>query len=124
MILAGNTTTGIESSYFIEDRRRIIAQANLRFINAAEQLGPLAVYIVEPGGSLRGLDPVSIVGTASTLLTPTPPGDYEMVLRDSDTSTRVAGRLPITLLGRRNYGILAVNAPGGSTADIVLFDDF
>jgi hypothetical protein len=52
------------------------------------------------------------------------PADLELTVRDADTSTIVAGPTPVTLAAGGLYGILALDSVGGSTVDIVLFDDF
>ena len=52
------------------------------------------------------------------------PGDYELILREFQTGAIVAGPLPLTIEARGIYEILAVNAPDGSTADVVLLDAY
>jgi hypothetical protein len=53
-----------------------------------------------------------------------PPGDYDLYARQFTTDEVVAGPIPVTLAGDGVYGVLAVNGPTRTTAEIVLLDDF
>ncbi len=108
-----------------EDDRRLANVAQLRFYHGAGQL-PILDFLVLPAD----VDPTT-AGSAAVLSPGTiglpanyPPGDYEVRLRQTGTTTFVAGPVPVTLTGGGIYGILATNGADAATATITLIDDF
>jgi hypothetical protein len=110
-----------------DDGRRFQREAKLRFFNAATQFSDTFVdFVIVPPGA----DPS--LYAPSTALTPPgasaslslPPGDHDIWLRRTNTTTYLSGPTTITVAAGGIYSILAVNGPDTATANLVLFDDF
>ena len=124
-LFTGNTTDGITAQIVFEDRRSILDLGGIRLFNGAGILGTLAVYILREQDDYLTSAPAAIMpapGFSDRL--PIPPGTYDVLVYDPVTATVVAGPTPITIEGGGVYGILVTDSAAGSTADIVLFDDF
>jgi hypothetical protein len=109
-----------------DDRRRLHGIARIRFFSAALQFTDTLEFVLADPGA----DPVGFFGDAA-LVAPSfsgyslvPPGDYDLYARQFTTDEVVAGPIPVTLAGDGVYGVLAVNGPTSTTAEIVLLDDF
>lgn len=107
-----------------DDGRRLINEAKIRFMNAATQFLALDLLVLDPGADpnfFQG-DAILAVPGASDYV-PRAPGEYDLYLRQSATTTIVAGPTRLNLSAGGIYGILAVNGPDTATASVVLFDD-
>jgi hypothetical protein len=124
--LIGNTFDGgIAARIIDEDKRSIRGQATVSVLNDAGLFEAVAVYIEPPGTDVTNLPPpIALAPLGFVPREPLIPGDYEITVENPLTDTILAGPVPITVDEGGVYGILLVNGAGGSTVDIVLFDDF
>jgi hypothetical protein len=109
-----------------DDNRRIHGVAKVRFFNFATQFTDTIEYVL----ATRGEPPTAFFAEAG-LIAPSfsaysllETGDYDLYLRLLATDETIAGPIPITLAGHGLYGVLAVNGPNNTTADVFLIDDF
>lgn len=108
-----------------DEGRRFTDRAQFRFYNAARQFGAVDVFLVTPGTDVSTVFPdAAMTAPSITAYLPRPPGDYEIVVRQSGTSTIVAGPIPVTLAASGNYGALITNGPDTATVTVTLVDDF
>ena len=127
----GNSHTGLIAGApgallltgFVENRRRIIGEAHLRYYNGAAQFSSIEISIVPVGGFPFDF-PLSLPIGASTDEVPLPPGDYELTVYIAGSATVGLGPLPITVASEGLYSILFLNGPTVDTVSVVLFDDF
>jgi hypothetical protein len=125
ILVSGDTTDGIGQIFIAEDKRSISGQATVRLLNGAESFFVLHVYFAAPGADISELPPtIEILSPDATNRVPLIPGDYEIWVRNPITDTVLAGPLAVTMADGGFYGILVADAVGGSTVDLVLFDDF
>jgi hypothetical protein len=109
---------------YAEDHRGIEGESGLRLTNGASQFDNLEVFIIPPGTDISTAFPLGTLGSnGQTVLITVLPGNYDFVLRDLSTSTIVAGPTAITLANRGVHGLLFLDAIGGSTVDVVIYDD-
>ncbi|HEX7081301.1 MAG TPA: DUF4397 domain-containing protein [Gammaproteobacteria bacterium] len=108
-----------------DEDRFIAGEGLVRFMNGASQFTPLEFFLVPPGtditdlGSLFEIDAPGISARG-----PFPvPEDYELLIRDSDTETIVAGPTEVSLT-EGLYTILAVNGETSGTVDVRLLEGF
>jgi hypothetical protein len=125
VLIAVNADGEFQSQDVFEDKRSIAGQATLRILNGAGLFGPLSVYLEEPGTDITTANPgIGLVSPGVSPRIPLAPGDYELTLEEFNTGTIVAGPELLTMDDGGVYGLLFVNGAGGSTVDIVRFDDF
>jgi hypothetical protein len=128
----GNSHTGMITgapgalllTTFVENRRRILGEAHLRYYDAAAQFTSLAISIARPGGPPLTVLPVFLTTGGSQEEFPLPPGDYEITVYPDSSTTPALGPLPITVAAEGIYSMLFLNGPTAETAAVVLFDDF
>ena len=124
-VYVAGSSLPIRGGVFREDLRRIPGQATVRVLNAAGMFGILNVYILAPGTAIDTVFPQASLSTPDlSERLPTVPGDYEITIQNQATATIVAGPEPITIEANGLYGVLLLNALGGSTVDIEYFYDF
>jgi hypothetical protein len=124
-VYVAGSSLPIRGAVFREDLRRIPGQATVRVLNAAGMFGILNVYILAPGTAINTVFPQASLSTPDlSERLPTVPGDYEITVQNQATATIVAGPEPITVEANGVYGVLLLNAIGGSTVDIEYFYDF
>jgi len=124
-ILTGSAADGITHTVLQEDKRSISGQSTVRLLNAATLFTRVLLYITAPGTDITETNPrIEIGAPATAQRLPVLPGEYELYVADAFTRAVLAGPLPVTLADGGVYGILLLNAEGGSTIDIALFDDF
>ena len=109
-----------------DDNRRVHGFAKVRFYHTALQFTDTVEFVLAP----RDQPPEGFFGDAA-LIAPSfsgysfvRPGDYDLYLRLFTTDEAIAGPIPVTFAGDGLYGVLAVNGPTSTTAEVVLFDDF
>jgi hypothetical protein len=99
--------------------------ARVQFINGAQLFGNVEFYVTEPGSSIADTGPVTVTeAPAVSTFSNIPPADYELTVVDADTDAVLAGPIALTVEAGGFYSVLALEAVGGSTADVVLLDDF
>lgn len=127
ILISGDTTTGLGRAILTDDPRPRNGESTIRFLNGASLLGPIEFYFNPPGYDINSpfVAPQTLLNAPGGSERGTfPPGEYELTLRDLDTQAIVAGPTTVTLTGGGVYEILAVDAVGGSTADVVFLGDF
>jgi hypothetical protein len=117
-ILFGGETGSLLNVVVGDDGRRLVGEAKVRLL-------ALDFLLLEPGADPALFAPdVQLLHPGAGDYVPRGPGEYDLYLRQSGTSTIVYGPTRLTLAAGGIYGVLAVNGPDASTADVVLFDDF
>lgn len=125
VLIATDSQGEIAAASILEDKRSIVGQATMTFFDGAGLFGDIYIYAVPPGTDITTLDPQLVMfapGFSSRL--PVTPGDYELWVKDGTTSAILAGPEAITVEDGGVYGIGFVNGAGGSTVDLVFYDDF
>jgi hypothetical protein len=109
----------------IEGSRRLTDEATLSFYNAARQFTSLDLLVLPAGADpATALAALTLApGLISTSIS-APPGSYNAYLRQTGTTTLVAGPIPVTVAAAGIYGFLATNGPDSVTATVTLLDDF
>lgn len=114
----------IEVMASLYDPRRLANHARLRFLNAATRYKPLEVYVVPPGGDIEGLPPTFLMSVpAISARLDLAIDDYELIMRDPETKTIVAGPVPVSL-AEGVYTVLFVNGAAPETVDLIYLEDF
>jgi hypothetical protein len=110
-------------TFVTDDGRRILNEAQLRFVNAAKQFTALDLVLTAPGAGLTtgSLAATSAPGAISTVSRQ--PLTQDLYLVQTGTLTIVAGPIPITLAPEGIHGVLATNGPDSATATVTLIDD-
>ena len=108
-----------------DDGRRIHNEARLRFMNAATQFTGVDFVLTLPDLSPDSVDALRTlaapgIAAASALA----PGDYDLYLRQTGTTTLLYGPTRISVAAEGLYELLALNGPDGTTADVVFLGDF
>jgi hypothetical protein len=125
IIFFGGETGSLVHVVVGEDGRRIVNEAKLRFMSAANQFVALDFVLVEPGVDPNLFAPdVQLAVPGYSDYIPRAPGEYDLYLRQSGTSTLVSGPTRLSIAAQGIYGVLAVNGADTATANVVLFDDF
>jgi hypothetical protein len=108
----------------LDDRRRIPGSVNIRFYGGASQFaGGLDAYLTPTPDLTNYITAATVLpGVASDVRMP--PADYQLTVTVTGTTTVVAGPIPVSLADTGFYGVLITDGATGSTADLVLIDDF
>ena len=126
MLFAGPAGT-LTHAFAVDDGRRINREAKLRFMNAVSQFTGHRLRASRFPTATRTFAPAdAVVGRARHLRTYTPlaPGDYDLYLRQSGTTTLLSGPTRISVAAGGIYGVLAVDGPDTATAAVLFLDDF
>jgi hypothetical protein len=125
LLFAGNPGT-LTHTFAADDGRRIANEAKILFLNAATQFTGVDFLVLT-----RDADPASAVPYialpapgAPTNYSELPPGDYDLYLRQTGTTTLLSGPTQISVGSGGIYGVLAINGADTATAGVALFDDF
>lgn len=110
----------------VDDRRRIPSIAAVSFYNAARQVPDgVDVFLTPPGVGPAGFFPVVSLGApAVNAGVRVPPATYDLTVRQSGTTTVVAGPTPVTLESAGLYGVVIVNGAAPPAAELVFIEDF
>jgi hypothetical protein len=113
-------------TFVTDDGRRILNEAQVRFYNAAKQFTGLDVVLTAPGAALTTGSLLVSLSAPGTISAPASrqPSSHDLYLVQANTTTIVAGPIPITLEAEGIYGVLATNGPDSVTATVTLIDDF
>jgi hypothetical protein len=124
-MLVTGTAGALKQLLFPDDGRRIPDLAKMRFYDTAPQAAAIDFVIGPAGTDFATEVPLSVLsapdGSAQLNLLP---GDYQLALRLTGTTTILAGPIPITIAGGGIYGVLATNNVNGVSVDITLLHDF
>ena len=115
---------GALTATFSQDDGRIIAgEARLDIYNGSA--AAVDVYVVTAGTDISSVAP-SAAATNFTSVSDVALAldDVEITVRQSGTTSVLAGPLSVTVATEGNYGILLTDSVGGATVDITLLDDF
>jgi len=124
MLFAGPAGT-LTPAFSGDDRRRIHNEAKLQYANAASQFTYLELVVTPPDADPSLYAALSVLASPSILAhTPYQIGEYDLYLRIYGEATIVAGPTRVNLAAEGIYGVLAVDGPDTSTAEIRLYDDF
>jgi len=124
-LIVGDTVDGVVTRIVEEDKRSIDGEAALRFANGASMFDIIDIYFEIPGTDITTVNPLLFLGvTDVTDRIRLAPNDYEITVVDAITQAVLAGPQILTVDDGGVYGVLLLNAVGGSTVDIQLFDDF
>ncbi len=124
LLFAGPAGT-LAFGFGADDGRRIHKEARLRFMNGATQFTGVDFVLTIPDASPDGVDALRTlaapgIAQASALA----PGDYDLYLRQTGTSTLLYGPTRITVAEEGLYEVLAVNGPDATTASVAFLGDF
>lgn len=125
MLFAGPAGT-LFGAFALDDGRRINLEAKVRFMSAVSQFFAVDFVIAPPDG-----DP-NFQGTASTLTapglsssyTPLAPGEYDLYLYQTGTTTILSGPTRFSVEAGGIYSVLAVDGPDTATVGVRFLDDF
>lgn len=108
-----------------DDTRRLAGTAKLRLMSVARQFASVDFVMATTGTDLTTVAPLlSLVSPgASTILT-LAPGTYDLAVRNSGSSSVLAGPQTITVAEEGIYSVLAVDGPDTSSVGLVLLGDF
>ena len=119
-LLGATALDGLKSS---DTFRRLATHAQLRMINGAKPT--LDFYIVKRGSNIATLSPTSSLAfRSSSGLQQFGPGNYDIVLTKTGTSTIVSGPNPVVLSGSGIYSVVATDTGEATAASMKLLDDF
>jgi Domain of unknown function (DUF4397) len=103
--------------------RRLATHSQLRMINGAKPT--LDFYVVKRGSNIATLSPTSSLAfRSSSGLQQFAPGNYDIVLTKTGTSTIVFGPNAVVLSGSGIYSVVATDTGEATAASIKLLDDF
>jgi hypothetical protein len=114
------------AGFDVDDRRVLPNEAKLNLYDGSTEFDNVDVFIVEPGTDIDGVDPTMVTGALGTRVLGRRfvPGNYELILRETDTDSVVGGPVDISLADGGYYSVLLTNAAGGGALDVTLLDDF
>jgi len=117
--------TGVGTSFFIEDRRRVDTQAVVLVTKLAPVVSLVDLYFQDPGEALSGrADVISLQDFTSGPLF-VPPGSYDLYVTEAGNTNVLIGPQAITVNSRGVYTIQVIEAAGGGEPiQLALLDDF
>ncbi len=124
IFIAGNPgdTSGSVSN---DDLRPITGEAKISLFNGAGLFQFVDFFLLSPGTDISQEQSTSTLQSrAASSNISVVPGEYELTLRDSISTTILADPITFTLDEGGFYSVLITDSTGGSTVDITLFDDF
>lgn len=123
-ILIADEGGDLDVAATVDDRRPIANHARLRFLSAASDHEPLEIFLTEPDADISDRDStVTLNAPGASQRLDLALGDYELVMRDFDTETIVAGPVPISL-EEGTYTVLITNGAAPGTVELVYLEDF
>jgi hypothetical protein len=126
-VLFGGDAGTLTHVVTFDDGRRIENEAKLLLASVASQFTTgLDFILTTAGGDPTGLNADTVIVAPNMTLNylPLAPGEFDLYLRVTGTTTYAAGPTRLAVASRGIYAILAVNGPDTATAGLVLFDDF
>lgn len=123
-VLIAGDGNDLNAATALENRRSLRDTARLQIMNGAGLFDQPEFYLVDAGQNYSDSTPAALVAPSISSFSAVDPGDYELTIVDPVTEAVLAGPLAFTLEAGGFYSILALNAAGGSTIDLVLLDGF
>lgn len=114
----------MQTVLFSHDRRTFATHARVQLIQAAARFQTMDVYLVahDVDITLTGATfPSTLFGSGTGYLAREPDA-YNVVLTEPGTKNIIGGPFPVDLDEGRNYGIVIVDAPDITAADLLVFD--
>ena len=114
----------MQAVVFRHDQRRLATHARVQVFQAAARFQTMDVYLVAEKIDITLTGPTyarALFGGGSGYVARTP-DKYKVVLTEPGTKNIIGGPVPIELRKGRNYGIVIVDAPDITTADILVFE--
>jgi hypothetical protein len=108
-----------------DDGRRLNREAKLRLMNTASQFLAIDFVVTLPDGDPNQSLPLAqLFSPGMSNYVPLYPGDYDLHLFQSGTTTLISGPTRISVAAGGLYAALAVDGPDTATASVRLLDDF
>ena len=124
LVIAGDSSA-LEGAVAIDNHRVTKDQARIQFINTVDHYALLDYFFVPEGTDISSALPTFQLATPG--VSPRSPfvlGTRELTIRDNATKTIVFGPETLNFTTAGVYTIVAVDSADGTTADVVLLDDF
>lgn len=113
------------TSFYLENRRRIDAQAVLNVTKLAPATGNVDLYFQDPAEALTGFADVTALANFTSGPLFVPPGDYDLYVTETGNTTVLLGPQRLTLNSRGIYTLQVTDSAGGGLPIIIsLLDDF
>jgi hypothetical protein len=122
-LLVSGDSGSLLAAPVVENQRRIVGQAVVRFMNTVNHYENVEIFLQPPGTDISTVLPNFVLPSPSaTDRALFPPGSYELTMRAS--STVINGPQTVTLSENGNYAAVMFDNADGSTIDVVLLEDF
>jgi hypothetical protein len=125
-VLVGGVPGALTYQIVVDDNRRILNEAKVRYLNGASQFTTATELVLLPPNTADQTTVGAVSGFAAVAASDylyVIPGTYDLLLREISTNTVRAGPIPVTFAASGIYSILVVNGPDANTASVVFLDD-
>ena len=126
-VLAIDVLANIQPLVLTDDTRRVATEAKVRIVHASPTAGNVDIYVVAPGADFTAATPAftDVPLGAETGYVPLTPGDYDVVVTPTGTTTAAIGPLTISVAASGIYTAIARDEVGiGLPLGLILLDDF
>lgn len=126
-VLAVDTLANIMPQVLVDDARRVITEANVRIVHGSPSAGNVDIFVTAPGTDITTVDPAfsDVAFMAETGFVPLAPGDYDVTVTPTGTTTAAIGPLTVSLGEAGIYTAIARDPlPGQTDLGLILLDDF
>lgn len=125
LIIAGDSTTGVDAILAADNHRVITDQARIQVVNAVNFYDVVDFYLLPLGTDITTVPPTfQLPSPGTSVRQAAPVDDLDLTLRDPASGTILFGPQTLTIPAAGIYTIVAVDSADGTTADILLLDDF
>jgi hypothetical protein len=123
LLLAG-LPGSLQTVLLSHDKRRLATHARVQIFHAAARFQTMDIYLAadDVDITLTGPNVPSALFGSGTGYVAREAGAYNVVLTAPGTKSIIGGPFPVELEQGRNYGIVVVDAPDITAADIFVFD--
>ncbi|MFT4852360.1 MAG: hypothetical protein ACI90G_001321 [Urechidicola sp.] len=124
---ATGDNTSLVTTLSLEDNRTIPSRMIITGVHTAPSAPALLdYYFLESGQTLDDANPTSfnnrLLSSSGFIVLP---GDYDLVITETDSKTALFGPLSVNVVNNAIYRFFVIDAPGGGTPiQVVLTDDF
>ena len=126
-VLATDVLADITPLVLTDNRRRVATEARVRIIHGSPSAGDVDIYVVAPGTDIETVSPAftAVPFQADTGVVSLAPGEYDVVVTPTGTTTAAIGPATITLEANGIYTAVARDEFGGGVPlGLILYDDF